>query len=140
MTILGLILVAVGTGGIKPCVCAFSGEQFKLPEQTAEVTMFFSMFYFIIYVGSLTSTIVTPILRQDVKCFGEDDCFMLAWGLPGVLMIISVGKFVVFCLLKMKCAPNGDKSVNPHVHIYNVKLTDEVFFDQLTFDQSTYVN
>ena len=30
MTFGGLILIALGTGGIKPCVAAFGGDQFKL--------------------------------------------------------------------------------------------------------------
>ena len=29
MTFGGLILIALGTGGIKPCVAAFGGDQFK---------------------------------------------------------------------------------------------------------------
>ena len=33
MSFIGLFLIAVGTGGIKPCVASFGGEQFKLPEQ-----------------------------------------------------------------------------------------------------------
>jgi dipeptide/tripeptide permease len=33
LSFIGLFLIAVGTGGIKPCVASFGGEQFKLPEQ-----------------------------------------------------------------------------------------------------------
>jgi dipeptide/tripeptide permease len=33
LSFVGLFLIAVGTGGIKPCVASFGGEQFKLPEQ-----------------------------------------------------------------------------------------------------------
>ena len=29
MTFGGLVLIALGTGGIKPCVAAFGGDQFK---------------------------------------------------------------------------------------------------------------
>lgn len=31
-TIVALLLIAVGTGGIKPCVTAFGGDQFVLPQ------------------------------------------------------------------------------------------------------------
>ena len=62
-SLLGLALIAVGTGGIKPCVSAFGGDQFKLPEQERQLQTFFSVFYFAINAGSLISTALTPILR-----------------------------------------------------------------------------
>lgn len=91
-TVLGLLLFAIGTGGIKPCVSAFGGDQFKLPEQAKFLVTFFSLFYFAINAGSLISTTLTPILREDVKCFGEDSCFSLAFGVPGALMLLSIGE------------------------------------------------
>jgi len=92
---IGLALIAVGTGGIKPCVSAFGGDQFKLPEQERQLQTFFSVFYFSINAGSLISTALTPILRQDVKCFGDDSCFSLAFGVPAVLMAIATVILVV---------------------------------------------
>lgn len=91
-TMIGLGLIALGSGGIKPCVAAFGGDQFKLPEQVKQVGIFFSLFYFSINLGSFLSTTITPILRQDIHCFGEKDCFPLAFGVPAVLMITSIGK------------------------------------------------
>lgn len=49
-----------------------------------------------INAGSLLSTTLTPILREDVHCFGEDTCFSLAFGVPGALMIISIGKLKLY--------------------------------------------
>lgn len=95
MTLIGLALIAVGSGGIKPCVAAFGGDQFRIPEQVYQMTTFFSIFYFSINCGSLISSTVTPILRHDVRCFEEDDCFPLAFGVPGVLMVISICKYFV---------------------------------------------
>uniref|UniRef100_A0A6P7G229 Peptide transporter family 1-like isoform X1 n=2 Tax=Diabrotica virgifera virgifera TaxID=50390 RepID=A0A6P7G229_DIAVI len=91
-SVLGLLLIAVGTGGIKPCVAAFGGDQFRLPQQEKDLERFFSLFYFSINAGSLISTFITPILRNDVHCFGNESCFPLAFAVPGILMIISVGK------------------------------------------------
>lgn len=90
-SMLGLLLVALGTGGIKPCVSAFGGDQFVMPQQELQLAKFFSMFYFSINAGSLISTAITPILRQDVHCFGEQSCFSVAFGVPGILMIVSIG-------------------------------------------------
>lgn len=98
LTFVGLALIALGSGGIKPCVAAFGGEQFKMPEQAKYLALFFSMFYFSINLGSFISTFVTPILRET-QCFGMDECFPLGFGLPAVLMAISIviflaGKFL----------------------------------------------
>jgi solute carrier family 15 oligopeptide transporter 1 len=94
----GLLIIAIGTGGIKPCVSAFGGDQFVRPQQDRQLESFFSVFYFSVNAGSLISTAVTPILREDVSCFGDDTCYPLAFGVPAVLMLISVGK--VFTLKK----------------------------------------
>lgn len=53
------------------------------------------MFYFFINAGSLIGTFMTPILREDVHCFGDDSCFSLAFGVPGVLMAVAVIIIVV---------------------------------------------
>lgn len=92
ITQLGLLLIAIGTGGIKPNVSAFGGDQFKLPEQTKHLATFFSLFYLSINAGSMVSTMLTPILRENVHCFDELNCYSLAFGVPGGLMIIAIRK------------------------------------------------
>lgn len=91
-SLLALFLIAVGTGGIKPCVAAFGGDQFVLPQQEVQLAAFFSVFYFSINAGSLISTFLTPVLREDVHCFGENSCFPLAFAVPGALMLVSICK------------------------------------------------
>jgi solute carrier family 15 oligopeptide transporter 1 len=86
-----LFIIGVGTGGIKPCVSAFGGEQFVRPQQDKQLEQFFSYFYISINAGSLLSTLLTPILREDIQCFGQNSCFPLAFGVPAVLMIIAIG-------------------------------------------------
>ncbi|KAL7983876.1 hypothetical protein Chor_000752 [Crotalus horridus] len=61
-SMIGLVLIALGTGGIKPCVAAFGGDQFE-EDQEKQRSRFFSIFYLSINAGSLLSTIITPILR-----------------------------------------------------------------------------
>ncbi|XP_068698069.1 solute carrier family 15 member 2-like [Montipora foliosa] len=89
--IIGLFLIALGTGGIKPCVSAFGGDQFTA-DQTHLLQSFFSVFYFAINAGSLISMLVTPALRGDVTCF-QDDCYPLAFGVPALLMILAIALF-----------------------------------------------
>ncbi|KAI6225863.1 Peptide transporter 3 [Aphelenchoides besseyi] len=89
----GLIVIALATGGIKPCVSAFAADQFK-EEQQQERSQFFSFFYFAINAGSLVAIIVTPMLRGRVRCFDSEYCFPLAFGVPGVLMLAAFILFV----------------------------------------------
>ncbi|XP_046824212.1 peptide transporter family 1 isoform X1 [Vespa crabro] len=95
--LLGLFLIAVGSGGIKPCVSAFGGDQFVLPQQEQQLSTFFSVFYFSINSGSLISSFLTPILRSDVTCFGDKTCYSLSFLVPAVLMSMSI---VIFMLGK----------------------------------------
>lgn len=73
---------------------AFGADQFTLPEQAKQLASYFSLFYMAINAGALISTIVTPILREDVSCLGQDTCFSMAFGVPGLLMVISVCKLL----------------------------------------------
>ncbi|XP_054729960.1 peptide transporter family 1 isoform X2 [Anastrepha obliqua] len=110
-TMLGLGLIALGSGGIKPCVSAFGGDQFKLPEQVKQMTTFFSLFYFSINAGSLISTTITPILRENVYCFGEKECYSLAFGVPAILMVVSIIIFVLGRPLYISKPPAGNMVV-----------------------------
>ncbi|KAI8521808.1 hypothetical protein Bbelb_015620 [Branchiostoma belcheri] len=61
--LIGLLVIGFGTGGIKPCVSAFGGDQFSA-DQDRMLQLYFSMFYFSINAGSLLSLFLTPILRM----------------------------------------------------------------------------
>jgi len=88
LCIIGLVIIAIGTGGIKPCVAAFAGDQFVLPGQERQLQSFFSIFYMSINLGSVISLGAGPALKE-LPCLGEDDCYPLAYGVPAVLMIIA---------------------------------------------------
>ena len=85
----------MGTGGIKPCVATFGGEQFIMPYQKKQMTSFFSLFYAAVNCGSLLSVLITPILRSSVSCFGQESCYPLSFGVPAILMCLAVCKFIV---------------------------------------------
>ncbi|KAB5576994.1 hypothetical protein PHYPO_G00204890 [Pangasianodon hypophthalmus] len=110
LSMFGLILIAFGTGGIKPCVAAFGGDQFE-EEHTEERRKFFSIFYMSINAGSVLSTVITPILRGDVQCFGGD-CYALAFGVPAALMIVALVVFIAGSGLYKKSPPEGNVLLN----------------------------
>lgn len=109
-TILGLLLISIGSGGIKPCVAAFGGEQFKLPEQTKQLVKFFSIFYFAINLGSVLTTFIMPMLRS-MSCFGMNECYVAGFGLPAILMILSIFIFVSGYSMYVIVPPQGNMVV-----------------------------
>ncbi|XP_075248521.1 solute carrier family 15 member 2-like isoform X2 [Convolutriloba macropyga] len=92
-TVMGLSLIALGTGGIKPCVCAFGGDQIPNDKPLLK-DMFFSVFYVSINIGAFVSMVITPILREDVQCF-DKDCYTLAFGVPAGLFLVATVLFVI---------------------------------------------
>ncbi|XP_063706990.1 peptide transporter family 1-like [Culicoides brevitarsis] len=110
-TFIGLALIALGSGGIKPCVSSFGGDQFKIPEQAKQLAWFFSLFYFSVNSGSFVSTLLTPILRDDVSCFGNEDCFSLGFFVPAALMAISIVIFVAGSFLYIHKPGGGNMMV-----------------------------
>jgi POT family proton-dependent oligopeptide transporter len=77
----GLVLVAIGMGGIKPCVSAIVGDQFGATNQHL-LSKAFGWFYFSINAGSMISIPLTPLL---LKYAGPG----WAFGVPGILMGIA---------------------------------------------------
>ena len=91
LTYVALLTVAIGTGGIKPCVSSLGGDQFKDNEVGREqVSGFFALFYASINAGSLLSTFISPLLREKVECFGREDCFFIAFLIPSILMGVAI--------------------------------------------------
>lgn len=78
---IGLGLIAVGAGGIKPCVSAHMGDQFGKSSQHL-LSRAFSWFYFSINLGAFASMLATPWLMEH---YGP----VPAFGVPGVLMLIA---------------------------------------------------
>ena len=77
----GLGLIALGSGGIKPCVAAFVGDQFdQTNKHRAKVV--FDSFYWIINFGSFFASLLMPIF---LRSYGA----RVAFGIPGALMFIA---------------------------------------------------
>ncbi len=80
---IGLGLIALGSGGIKPCVSANVGDQFGESNKHLLLKIF-GWFYFSINAGSFMSTILCPLLLNSPS-WGP----RYAFGLPGIAMVIA---------------------------------------------------
>ncbi|XP_003279258.2 solute carrier family 15 member 1 [Nomascus leucogenys] len=108
LSMIGLALIALGTGGIKPCVSAFGGDQFE-EGQEKQRNRFFSIFYLAINAGSLLSTIITPMLRvQQCGIHSKQACYPLAFGVPAALMAVALIVFVLGSGMYKKFKPQGN--------------------------------
>jgi len=90
---IGLGLIALGTGGIKPCVNAFGADQITTTNPKT-LSRYFAFFYFAINCGSLLSTLLTPLLRSQIHCFGYD-CYTVAFAVPSFLMLCAITIFIL---------------------------------------------
>lgn len=79
--IIGLVVITIGSGGIKPCVSAHVGDQFG--ESNAHwLNQVFSWFYLSINLGAAIASLLTPWL---LEWYGPH----WAFGVPGVLMAVA---------------------------------------------------
>ena len=81
----GLLLIAVGSGIIKPCVSANVGDQFGKTNEHLMGRMY-AWFYFAINVGACISNLMIPELLDR---YGP----RVAFGVPGVLMVLATLTF-----------------------------------------------
>ena len=81
----GLFIIALGAGGIKPCVSAFMGDQ--IPDKSPQLmTKAFNAFYWAINLGSFFSFLVIPAMEQH---YG----YSWAFAVPGIFMGIATFVF-----------------------------------------------
>lgn len=99
----GLCLIAVGSGGIKPCVSAMVGDQFTEANKRL-VNKVFAMFYWSINLGSFFASLLIP---KTLKLFGP----AVAFGIPGALMAIAT---LIFWLGRHRYVDVPPTGRNPH--------------------------
>jgi POT family proton-dependent oligopeptide transporter len=80
--LLGLTLIGMGAGGIKPCVSAHVGDQFGRTNEYL-LAKVYNWFYFSINLGAFLAQMCIPYLRAN---YGP----RVAFAVPGVLMAIAV--------------------------------------------------
>lgn len=79
--LIGQCLIALGAGGIKPCVSAHIGDQFGIANRHL-MTKVFSWFYFAINFGAFTAMLIIPWLLDR---YGSS----VAFAVPGILMLLA---------------------------------------------------
>ena len=100
----GLLLIAMGAGGIKSCVSANVGDQFTSHNQHL-MTKAYSWFYFSINAGSVLSTLAIPYVYAN---YGAK----WAFGIPGILMAVATVIFFSGRKKYIKIPPAGVKKDN----------------------------
>jgi POT family proton-dependent oligopeptide transporter len=108
---LGLALIAVGSGGIKPCVSANVGDQFG-KGNWFRVRTIYQVFYFSINFGSFFATLLIPQIQLhagdalirlfpslEQRASARELGTAVAFGVPGVLMFIAT---VIFWMGRRK--------------------------------------
>ena len=97
-----LMLIALGAGGIKPCVSANVGDQFDKSNEHL-LSKAFSYFYAAINAGSLLSILAIPYLKSH---YGPQ----VAFGVPAVAMLIATAFFYAGREQYVRVAPKGDSN------------------------------
>ncbi|GBF90734.1 hypothetical protein Rsub_03035 [Raphidocelis subcapitata] len=84
-----MYLIALGSGGIKPCVSSFGGDQFRdgSAQERRYRSSFFNWFYFVINLGSLIAAlVVTPV--QEMRGYA------IGFGIPAAVFVAALALFV----------------------------------------------
>ncbi|XP_016439915.1 protein NRT1/ PTR FAMILY 8.1-like [Nicotiana tabacum] len=108
---LGLYLIALGTGGIKPCVSSFGADQFDDSDETEKKkkSSFFNWFYFSINIGALVASTVLVWIQTNVG-------WGWGFGIPAVAMAVAVVSFFSGTRLYRNQKPGG----SPLTRIFQV--------------------
>ena len=106
----GLALIAFGSGGIKPCVSAFMGDQFK-PEQSHLLQKAYGAFYWSINLGSFFSFLVVPWVKNHHG-------YSWAFGVPGILMAIATLIFWLGTKHYVRVPPNRETKTAGFIKVF----------------------
>lgn len=99
---LGLYLIALGNGGIKPNVSSMGADQFdeSHEKEKKHMSSFFNWYYFIISIGSLLSVTVFVYIQDNVG-------FGWGFGIPAAVMILAIVVFFFGASLYRYKQPRG---------------------------------
>ena len=107
----GLALIAVGSGGIKPCVSTFMGDQFK-PEQSFLLKKAYAAFYWSINFGSFFAFLIIPWVKNEPHLG-----WSWAFAIPGIFM--GLATFIFWTgRKKYVCVPPSP--MKNHVSVWRI--------------------
>ncbi|MEZ4978609.1 MAG: hypothetical protein R2772_04860 [Chitinophagales bacterium] len=96
--VVGCSLIAIGSGGIKPCVSAHVGDQFD-KSNSHLIEKMYSWFYLSINAGAVVAYLSAEVILRNEYLISIGWNSKIAFGLPGILMLIAT---LVFWLGKTK--------------------------------------
>ncbi len=99
MFLVGLLLIAIGAGGIKSCVSANVGDQFDKSNESL-MSKVYGWFYFSINAGSVIATVLIPWVYDQ---YGAK----WAFGIPGILMALATVIFFSGRKRYVRVPPSG---------------------------------
>jgi len=121
-----LYLIALGTGGIKPCVSSFGADQFDDADEAEKEhkSSFFNWFYLSINVGALVAASLLVWVQTTVS-------WGWGFGIPAVAMAIAVVSFFSGTKLYRNQKPGGSpltrisQVIVASIRKYDVEVPDD---------------
>ncbi|QIL20454.1 oligopeptide:H+ symporter [Thermomonas sp. HDW16] len=114
----GLFLIALGSGGIKPLVVSFCGDQFTTANKHL-AKIVFDAFYWTINFGSFFASLLMPLFLRN---FGP----AVAFGIPGILMFIATLIFWLGRKQYVRVPPTQGKDPDSFFNVARTALTTQV--------------
>jgi len=108
---IALYLIALGTGGIKPCVSSFGADQFDStnPAESALIPRFFNYFYAAINIGAIIAALFLVYIQEEIS-------WALGYAIPAGAFVFAVGIFLLGVPRYRFAPPAG----SPFSRIYRV--------------------
>ena len=113
----GLFLIALGSGGIKPLVVSFCGDQFTTANKHLAKVVF-DAFYWTINFGSFFASLLMPLFLRNLGP-------AVAFGIPGVLMFIATFVFWLGRGKYMRVPPSRGEDPDSFFNVARTALTTQ---------------
>jgi POT family proton-dependent oligopeptide transporter len=113
----GLFLIALGSGGIKPLVVSFVGDQFDQSNKSL-AKIVFDFFYWTINFGSFFASLLMPLF---LRSYGP----AVAFGIPGVLMFIATLIFWLGRKQYVRVPPTRGEDPDSFYNVARTALTSQ---------------